>query len=309
MLRIQKPIRLLTSNQIGSAAVTGTLSPKLIVSSNFIRHLSNQQQRHVLMHELVHIKRFDPLVNRVTLILQAIHWFNPLVQWVLKKSQQDRELICDAIAIKTLGESQRSAYGETLIEILTSFRNQRTFPNLVPIISNKHEIKRRIMMISMNQATPSRRPILFFAGLAAVLAVTFTRPASVEAQGSAKEKNTFHVGKANSATFHVDSKLSGVSGQFVGAASTRIKLDNVSSRGTGSGVLVAPGQGKQMYNVHEIDVSSFKSGGILLVDITMGDGESAGSFDLFPEGVPLPSGARKDRSPEATTSLLESHER
>ena len=46
-----------------------------------------------------------------------------------------------------------------------------------------------------------------------------------------------------------------------------------------------------MYNVHEIDVSSFDSGGILLVDITMGDGESAGSFDLFPEGVPLPSGS------------------
>ena len=290
LLRIRKPIRLLTSDQIGSAAVTGTFSPKLIVSTNFIRHLSSQQQRHILMHELVHIQRFDPLVNRITLILQAIHWFNPLVLWALKKFQQDRELICDAMAIKTLGESQRSAYGETLIEILTSFRNQRTFPNLVPIISNKHEIKRRIMMISMNQSTPSRRPILLIAGLAAVLAMTFTRPASVEAQGAASERNTFHVSKANSATFHVDSKLSGVSAQFVSSASTRIKLDNASSRGKGSGVLVAPGQGKQMYNVHEIDVTAFDNGGILLVDITMSDGESAGSFDLFPEGVPLPHG-------------------
>ena len=293
LLRIRQPIRLLTSDQIGSAAVTGTFSPKLIVSSNFVRHLSLQQRRHVLMHELVHIKRFDPLVNRISLILQAIHWFNPLVRWALKKFQQDRELICDAMAIKTLGESQRSAYGETLIEILTSFRNQRSFPNLVPIISNKHEIKRRIMMISMNQSPPSRRPILLIAGLAAVLAVTFTRPAVVEAQGAADERNIFHVDKASSATFHVSSQLSGASAQFVGSASTRIKLDDVSSRGKGSGVIVAPGQGKQIYNVHEIDVSSFDSGGILLVDITLGDGESAGSFDLFPEGVPLPHGSPK----------------
>jgi beta-lactamase regulating signal transducer with metallopeptidase domain len=291
LLRIRQPIRLLTSDQIGSAAVTGTFSPKLIVSSSFIRHLSHQQRRHVLMHELVHIKRFDPLVNRITLILQAIHWFNPLVRWALKKFQQDRELICDAMAIKTLGESQRSAYGETLIEILTSFRNQRSFPNLVPIISNKHEIKRRIMMISMNQSTPSKRPILLIAGLAAVLAVTFTRPASVEAQGATGGRNTIHVGKASSATFHVGDKHSGTSVQFASSSSTGIKLKDVSSRGKGSGVLVAPGSGKQMYNVHEIDVSSFDSGGILLVDITMGDGDSAGSFDLFPEGVPLPSGS------------------
>ncbi|MDA7510371.1 hypothetical protein N8612_01730 [Verrucomicrobia bacterium] len=113
----------------------------------------------------------------------------------------------------------------------------------------------------------------------------------VEAQGAADERNTFHVDKASSATFHVDSTHSGTTVQFAGSSSTGIKLRNASSRGKGSGVLVAPGSGKQMYNVHEIDVSSFASGGILLVDITMGDGKSAGSFDLFPEGVPLPHGS------------------
>ena len=310
-LRIRQPIQLLKSQQIGSAAVTGTLHPKLIVSPHFIRELSDQQQRHVLMHEMVHIKRFDPLVNRVTLMLQAIHWFNPLVQWALRKFQQDRELVCDAIAIKTLGESHRSAYGETLIEILTSFRNQRSFPNLVPIISNKHEIKRRIMMISMNQSTPSRRPILLIAGLLVVLAVTFTRPASVKAQSSSDENNVFHHANSGSAAIGVEGTLTLSKVDFATPSATRIKLRDVSSQGSGNGVLVAPGSGKQMYNVHEIDVTSFPSGGILLVDITMGDGESAGSFDLFPEGVALPSGSPEgsvarnyDMPPGATRTMV-----
>ena len=58
---------------------------------------------------------------------------------------------------------------------------------------------------------------------------------------------------------------------------------------TGQGTLVAPGRGKHNYQVILLDASRFMSGGTIHITITLGNGESEGSFDLFPQGLRLPS--------------------
>ena len=297
-LGIQPP-RLVRSPMVGSAAVTGCLHPTLIVGDHFLHALSDQQRYHVLTHELIHIKRCDPLINGLTLILQALHWFNPLVRWALKKFHADRELVCDALAIRHLGERQRHAYGETLIALLSAFRRQPTFPHLVPIVSNKSEIKRRIMMIATNQ--PNRRPIVLIAGLAVILALAFTRPAHVVAQQSVKEKAKNSTRQTHDALgvlatdadveIEVEVDLDLVASDSLAiSADHPLILSDVESRVHGEGVIVAPGKGKQIYDIHEIDTTAFGSGGILIIDVTVGDGGSAASFDLFPAGTPLPHG-------------------
>jgi hypothetical protein len=61
------------------------------------------------------------------------------------------------------------------------------------------------------------------------------------------------------------------------------------STSTGQGMLVAPGRGKHSYRVILLDASRFANGGTIHITITVGDGESEGSFDLYPQGLPLPS--------------------
>jgi len=58
---------------------------------------------------------------------------------------------------------------------------------------------------------------------------------------------------------------------------------------TGQGTVVAPGRGKHCYLVTMLDATRFTSGGVLHVTITVGNGASEASFDLYPQGVPLPS--------------------
>ncbi len=285
-LGIPRPVTLLLSDDVASAAVTGMWRPKLIVSSTFMTQLNREQQRHVITHELVHLRHHDPLINGLTRVLTTLHWFNPLVRWALRKFQFDRELMCDAATMRILGPHQRAAYGETLIELLTHFRRHRSFPNLVPIISNKSEIKRRIMMISSNQNEKTKRPLLLLAGLAGVLGVAFTSPAELTAQAQrqtpTQEPNDEVLELDLAYELDVEAELSGP-----------IRLATAADRGTGDGVLVAPGHGNQTYSVHKIDTTAITSGGILLIDVTMGDGESAGSFDLFPSGIPLPNKSPK----------------
>jgi hypothetical protein len=61
------------------------------------------------------------------------------------------------------------------------------------------------------------------------------------------------------------------------------------STSTGQGTLVAPGRGKHSYHVIMLDASRFVGGGTIHITITLGDGESEASFDLYPQGLPLPS--------------------
>ena len=51
----------------------------------------------------------------------------------------------------------------------------------------------------------------------------------------------------------------------------------------------APGQGLQDYTVVEIDTTAFKDGGVLIITLSVGSAESAGSFDLYDAETELPT--------------------
>ena len=52
--------------------------------------------RHILLHELAHIKRGDLHAHALFILLQVIYWFNPLPWLVRRRLQYLRELCCDA---------------------------------------------------------------------------------------------------------------------------------------------------------------------------------------------------------------------
>lgn len=61
------------------------------------------------------------------------------------------------------------------------------------------------------------------------------------------------------------------------------------SSSSGGGTLVAPGMWKHNYRVVRLDASRFANGGTLHIAITLGNGKSDASFDLYPGGAPLPT--------------------
>jgi hypothetical protein len=58
---------------------------------------------------------------------------------------------------------------------------------------------------------------------------------------------------------------------------------------TGDGTLVAPGRGKHAYLITNLDATKFTNGGVLRITISLGDGASEASFDLYSQGARLPS--------------------
>lgn len=64
---------------------------------------------------------------------------------------------------------------------------------------------------------------------------------------------------------------------------------------TGRGEIRPPGSGKQNYKLYKIDLSSYESGS-LVVEVDLGNGSSAGSFDLFRSLADVPTEGRPDKS-------------
>jgi hypothetical protein len=53
----------------------------------------------VLLHELAHLRRRDPLTNGLLVLAQSVHWFNPLARFAVARCRAERELACDAVVM------------------------------------------------------------------------------------------------------------------------------------------------------------------------------------------------------------------
>ncbi|MFT4588486.1 MAG: beta-lactamase regulating signal transducer with metallopeptidase domain [Candidatus Binatia bacterium] len=130
-----------------SPAIYGLFRPQILLPCDFIRHFSTEELRFVLLHELAHVKRRDLLVNWITLILQCVHWFNPLVWLAFHRWRTDRELACDEMALEAAGEGQNLPYGETILRLLEKATDCPASPGMVGILEDKRQLKKRLQMI------------------------------------------------------------------------------------------------------------------------------------------------------------------
>ena len=80
--------------------------------------LDNEQLvRYILVHEYVHIRRFDTLWKLLALCAVCVHWFNPLVWVMLVLLNRDLELSCDEMVLRHFGGTERASYAHSLIDM------------------------------------------------------------------------------------------------------------------------------------------------------------------------------------------------
>lgn len=100
------------SGRISSPALYGIFQPKTVLPE---RMRSDEQLDLILLHEETHRKRGDNLWRILAFMLIAVHWFNPLGWFCLKRVLEDLELACDESVLSRLGENGRKAYATALL--------------------------------------------------------------------------------------------------------------------------------------------------------------------------------------------------
>jgi len=177
---IQKKVRVLLMPAGTTPAVVGVRQPSILLPEDWETRFNEQSLRHVLLHELLHVKQHDLAWNWAATAVQALHWFNPLVWFVVSRFQADRELRCDAGALALLSPTERLDYGHTLLRIQESFFAPPVMAGLAPCVRNHPALRQRILMIARPTTRQPVLQLLLVLTLSALVCYSFTTARAVE---------------------------------------------------------------------------------------------------------------------------------
>ena len=123
-------------SNINTAFVFGIINPKIYIPKG----LSEKQEKYILAHEMVHIKRGDYLIKLISYLALIVHCFNPLVWLSFKLMSKDMEMSCDERVIKEMGVSIKKEYSKALL----SCANKESSLKGAPIAFGEEDVKGRI---------------------------------------------------------------------------------------------------------------------------------------------------------------------
>lgn len=114
-LNITQYIRIQRCGRVSSPMMIGFINPILILPRE---DYSDRELYVILHHELIHYRRYDIWYKLVLLLANAVHWFNPLVYIMVRYSNKDMEISCDAEVVKDKNVEFRREYSQTILDII-----------------------------------------------------------------------------------------------------------------------------------------------------------------------------------------------
>jgi TonB family protein len=145
-LFIKRPVRLIVSPKISEPGVWGIINPIIVLPETMADHLSEAELDAVIMHEMIHIARWDNLTSNVQMFLCCLFWFHPLIWFIDKKLLAEREIACDEKVVELGGA--HGIYAASLLKVLKFCLGLRVAGVSAAGGSN---LKRRIEKIMSNE--------------------------------------------------------------------------------------------------------------------------------------------------------------
>ena len=115
-LKIKRHIKLKASSDIDSPMLVGVLFPTVYIPC---REIPSGNMRMVLLHELTHYKRKDLLIKWFAILVNAVHWFNPLCYLACANLSEACEVSCDMSVTKNMSEDEQKLYMQTILNLAT----------------------------------------------------------------------------------------------------------------------------------------------------------------------------------------------
>ena len=132
-------------------ALFGLFRPEMLVPPSVVTQLSTTELRLVLMHELGHWRRCDLYTNFLLALLQAFHWFNPLVWWAFHRSRVESERATDAWVLSRAGASEASTYGKMLLQLLEqSTKPKAVLSGVISVVESPKDFYKSFLLKLIN---------------------------------------------------------------------------------------------------------------------------------------------------------------
>lgn len=183
LVGIRRSVPVFFSRSIRTPVTAGLFRPFILLPEKDF-----PDARYILLHELVHCKRGDHVVNGLMQILLVINWFNPAVWYAENQMRKDREISCDDRVLAILDQKEHKKYGHAVISWAAAENS-----SLIGMGSPGKRLKQRIFHIA-SYKKPGQTAKKFSAGLLAAffLCTFFLTPS----YGSSAKSYDEETGKA-----------------------------------------------------------------------------------------------------------------
>ncbi len=170
-LGLRRRVELRVSGQNVTPSLCGVLRPCIVLPRPLVERLSSNEMKAVLLHELIHFKRKDVLVNLAQTVLQIAYFFHPLLWAANARIRKLREEAVDECVLVAMGR-EAETYPETLISVAKLAVESRPLSfGGVGIMESKSAFAARVRRI-LTRPFPSSAK-LGGAGLVTILILAF----------------------------------------------------------------------------------------------------------------------------------------
>ncbi|WP_298860049.1 DUF1559 domain-containing protein [uncultured Gimesia sp.] len=171
-------VRLLETKRLATAAIIGWWRPVILLPHTW-KTWSSGQLRAVLTHELAHIEQRDYLSNISAEICRSIHFYHPLMHWLVSRLRLEQELAADAAAAQSAGGAE--PYLVILAEMAMEQSNRSVLSPARAFLPTQSTFLRRIDMLK--DKTPFRATVSRTARAIAVTSVLLAGMLAVGIRG------------------------------------------------------------------------------------------------------------------------------
>lgn len=141
---VRRPVELYVNSLVSSPLLIGFLHPCIILPT---ADLTREDFTYTIWHELIHFRKKDMFYKWLVQITICLHWFNPLVWLMGWEINRACEFSCDETVLRTLGEEERRAYGNTLFRAMGEGGSFKEFPVSVTLNESAELLKERLRAI------------------------------------------------------------------------------------------------------------------------------------------------------------------
>ncbi|HTE29380.1 MAG TPA: M56 family metallopeptidase [Chryseolinea sp.] len=142
-LGINRSIGLAESLWIQAPVVIGYIKPMILLPVGMLSGLSADQLESILIHELVHIRRSDYIINIIQSMIEALFFFNPWVWMLSSIIRREREHCCDDMVVEVYGDPL--AYARALATLEEAKLSRAGLA--LSLAENKNQLLNRIKRI------------------------------------------------------------------------------------------------------------------------------------------------------------------
>jgi beta-lactamase regulating signal transducer with metallopeptidase domain len=144
---LMMPVQLYSADWVRSPFAAGIIRPVIVIPKHFLVSCQPSEIRWIILHELAHIRRCDPLIKFIQNLIQIVFFFHPIV-WITNRIIDCfREFSCDdAAMVRTDSSPEECGEGFLRIVLLTN-TPVPVLPGTVSLFYSKRLIKERLMRI------------------------------------------------------------------------------------------------------------------------------------------------------------------